>query len=87
MHTSKSVKSKESKMSSDISLPILPFEIWPNHLCHNDVEFSLFNLRLVPHDSTCKVSWYDAIISSKYRLSYAHNEPVPKIFEFNERLN
>ena len=60
--------------------------MWPKRLCHNEAKFSLSNFHLVPHDSTCKVSLQDEIVSNKYRLSKALSKPVPTIVELIDKL-
>src|SRR5438270_9442668 len=65
---SKSEKSRDCKIPSDTKYFILVLETCPKCLCHNFAEFSLFNFLLAPLVSTCMVSFYEAAISSEYRL-------------------
>src|SRR3954468_22687483 len=69
IQTSKSEKSRDCKIPSDIRRSTLDLETCPKRLCHNFAECSLFSLLLAPLVSTCMVSLYEAAISNEYRLS------------------
>ena len=68
------MKIKDPKIPSDTSLSILLWEIWPNLLCHNDVEFSLVAFLFITHEDNCKDSLYEAIDTIAYRLSFNNKE-------------
>ena len=86
MQTWKSAKSREGRIPSDTSLSVRCLEICPKHLCHSKVEFSL-NFCFAPLDVECKVSVWEAIVSSKYSLSLLIKERVPIRLESWKRLN
>ena len=54
----------ESKIPFDTSRSIMFLEMWPKRLCHNDPEFVLSILRLVPHNYALKDSPPEATLSN-----------------------
>src|SRR3954464_15325708 len=71
IQTSKSEKSRDCKIFSDTRRSILDLKTCPKRLCDNFAECSLLSFLLAPLLSTCKVSLYEAAISTN--IGYHNN--------------